>query len=278
VVGWAGVWVGGWGRQVQLHCVAHAPVLWARRHADGLTRGLPSAPLCVRTAGYRNAVLTPNKVEFQRLADRLNVALDSPQALQSICQRWVPAAAAVAAFDSTVRMPGHVQAGVAGLCRTRRPPKIVSPAMINTVLMCWFLRPPTCPCPCRLDGPVVVRKGAADAVGDGRQVVLCEEEGSPRRAGGQVRPAVLICPCIPPAMPTVEFVLTRLLTCTTFPHTSCLITYHSMSRMLFKCRGMCCLDASPRTQPGRSAPLAPAASSCMGAAGAEMAQQASCRR
>jgi len=37
--------------------------------------------------GYVNAVLTPNKVEFQRLADRLGVPLDSPQVLQSICQR-----------------------------------------------------------------------------------------------------------------------------------------------------------------------------------------------
>lgn len=33
---------------------------------------------------------------------------------------------------------------------------------------------------------MVVRKGAADAVGDGQQLVVCEEEGSPRRAGGQV--------------------------------------------------------------------------------------------
>lgn len=73
--------------------------------------------------GYRNAVLTPNKVEFQRLADRLGVEVGDPQALQRICQR--------------------------------------------------------------LEGPVVVRKGAADAVAYGRQVVMSQEEGSPRRAGGQ---------------------------------------------------------------------------------------------
>lgn len=73
--------------------------------------------------GYANAVLTPNKVEFQRLADRLGVPLDSPDALQRICQS--------------------------------------------------------------LGGPVVVRKGGADAAGDGQQVLVCDEEGSPRRAGGQ---------------------------------------------------------------------------------------------
>ncbi|EFN55939.1 hypothetical protein CHLNCDRAFT_57702 [Chlorella variabilis] len=58
-------------------------------------------------AGYRNAVLTPNKVEFQRLADKLGVDAGSEDALQRICHS--------------------------------------------------------------LDGPVVVRKGAVDAVGDGRQ-------------------------------------------------------------------------------------------------------------
>ncbi|KAL4451921.1 hypothetical protein ABPG75_007583 [Micractinium tetrahymenae] len=73
--------------------------------------------------GYANAVLTPNKVEFQRLADRLGVPLDSPDVLQRICQS--------------------------------------------------------------LEGPVVVRKGSTDAAGDGQQVLLCDEEGSPRRAGGQ---------------------------------------------------------------------------------------------
>lgn len=38
-------------------------------------------------AGYANAVLTPNKVEFQRLADKLGVPADAPDALQRICQR-----------------------------------------------------------------------------------------------------------------------------------------------------------------------------------------------
>ena len=55
------------------------------------------SPCLSPAAGYRNAVLTPNKVEFQRLADRLNVELDSPQALQNICQRWAPAATSAAA-------------------------------------------------------------------------------------------------------------------------------------------------------------------------------------
>ncbi|KAL4420236.1 hypothetical protein ABPG77_011060 [Micractinium sp. CCAP 211/92] len=73
--------------------------------------------------GYANAVLTPNKVEFQRLADKLGVPLDSPDALQRICQS--------------------------------------------------------------LEGPVVVRKGSGDAAGDGQQVLVCDYEGSPRRAGGQ---------------------------------------------------------------------------------------------
>lgn len=44
-----------------------------------------------------------------------------------------------------------------------------------------------CPLVCSLGGPVVVRKGGADAAGDGQQVLVCDEEGSPRRAGGQVR-------------------------------------------------------------------------------------------
>jgi ATP-dependent NAD(P)H-hydrate dehydratase len=36
-----------------------------------------------------------------------------------------------------------------------------------------------------LEGPVVVLKGAADAISDGEVEVHCDEEGSPRRAGGQ---------------------------------------------------------------------------------------------
>lgn len=32
-----------------------------------------------------------------------------------------------------------------------------------------------------------MRKGSADAAGDGQQVLVCDYEGSPRRAGGQVR-------------------------------------------------------------------------------------------
>ncbi len=40
----------------------------------------------------------------------------------------------------------------------------------------------------KLGGPVVVQKGAADAISNGRQNITCTLEGSPRRAGGQVRP------------------------------------------------------------------------------------------
>ena len=43
---------------------------------------------------------------------------------------------------------------------------------------------------------MVVRKGAVDAVGDGRQVVECDEEGSPRRAGGQARGQCRVVPCL----------------------------------------------------------------------------------
>jgi hypothetical protein len=39
----------------------------------------------------------------------------------------------------------------------------------------------------KLDGPVVVQKGPADAISDGQQTIACAREGSPRRAGGQVR-------------------------------------------------------------------------------------------
>lgn len=51
---------------------------------------LAAAPLLVTPpfpAGYANAVLTPNKVEFQRLADKLRVPADAPDALQRMCQR-----------------------------------------------------------------------------------------------------------------------------------------------------------------------------------------------
>jgi hypothetical protein len=38
----------------------------------------------------------------------------------------------------------------------------------------------------RLAGPAVVQKGAADVITDGATVLRCDEEGSYRRAGGQV--------------------------------------------------------------------------------------------
>lgn len=47
----------------------------------------PSPALSSRSVGYANAVLTPNKVEFQRLADKLRVPADAPDALQRMCQR-----------------------------------------------------------------------------------------------------------------------------------------------------------------------------------------------
>ena len=38
----------------------------------------------------------------------------------------------------------------------------------------------------KLDGPIIVLKGPKDAISDGRQTIFCAEEGSKRRAGGQV--------------------------------------------------------------------------------------------
>ena len=73
------------------------------------------------TAGCANVVLTPNKVEFQRLAQLLGVDPDAQDALQQLCTS--------------------------------------------------------------LGGPVVVRQGGADVVCDGALTLVCEEEGSPRRAG-----------------------------------------------------------------------------------------------
>lgn len=37
----------------------------------------------------------------------------------------------------------------------------------------------------KLGGPVVVQKGSADSISDGKQTIACTREGSPRRAGGQ---------------------------------------------------------------------------------------------
>lgn len=44
----------------------------------------------------------------------------------------------------------------------------------------------------RLQGPVVVRKGSVDRISDGRQTIVCKEEGSHRRAGGQASDVVLV--------------------------------------------------------------------------------------
>lgn len=55
-----------------------------------------------------------------------------------------------------------------------------------------------------LGGPVIVRKGAVDAVADGRLALECGEEGSPRRAGGQVRPHSSPLPASLPACPLLR--------------------------------------------------------------------------
>lgn len=39
----------------------------------------------------------------------------------------------------------------------------------------------------KLDGPLVVQKGAKDGISDGKTTVYCEGGGSKRRAGGQVQ-------------------------------------------------------------------------------------------
>lgn len=38
----------------------------------------------------------------------------------------------------------------------------------------------------KLDGPLLVQKGAKDGISDGTQTIYCEGNGSKRRAGGQV--------------------------------------------------------------------------------------------
>lgn len=38
----------------------------------------------------------------------------------------------------------------------------------------------------KLEGPVVVQKGARDGITDGKTTIYCEGGGSKRRAGGQV--------------------------------------------------------------------------------------------
>ena len=38
----------------------------------------------------------------------------------------------------------------------------------------------------KLDGPLLVQKGAKDGISDGSQTIYCEGHGSKRRAGGQV--------------------------------------------------------------------------------------------
>lgn len=41
----------------------------------------------------------------------------------------------------------------------------------------------------KLEGPLVVQKGAKDGISDGKQTIYCEGNGSKRRAGGQVCPS-----------------------------------------------------------------------------------------
>jgi ATP-dependent NAD(P)H-hydrate dehydratase len=38
-----------------------------------------------------------------------------------------------------------------------------------------------------LQGPTIVRKGPQDHISNGSITIICDEQGSPRRAGGQVR-------------------------------------------------------------------------------------------
>ena len=38
----------------------------------------------------------------------------------------------------------------------------------------------------KLEGPLVVQKGAKDGISNGKQTIYCEGNGSKRRAGGQV--------------------------------------------------------------------------------------------
>ena len=38
----------------------------------------------------------------------------------------------------------------------------------------------------KLNGPLLVQKGAKDGISDGNQTIYCEGNGSKRRAGGQV--------------------------------------------------------------------------------------------
>ena len=42
----------------------------------------------------------------------------------------------------------------------------------------------------KLEGPLVVQKGAKDGISDGQTTIYCEGGGSKRRAGGQVCPAL----------------------------------------------------------------------------------------
>lgn len=47
-----------------------------------------TARTTVLAAGYANAVLTPNGIEFKRLAGKLGVDPESPRALQELAARW----------------------------------------------------------------------------------------------------------------------------------------------------------------------------------------------
>lgn len=142
-----------------------------------------SLPAPCFVSGYSNAVLTPNKVEFERLANKLGVAVDSPDALQRICRRragWALGEVAPGAGCDNrefKQAAGNPMGNPGPACEIEQP---------WTQLFCQsqVCRPAR---PCSLGGPVVVRKGREDAVGDGHHVVVCDEEGSPRRAGGQVR-------------------------------------------------------------------------------------------
>lgn len=42
---------------------------------------------------------------------------------------------------------------------------------------------------------MVVQKGSADTISDGKHTIACTREGSPRRAGGQVHLSAVLASC-----------------------------------------------------------------------------------
>ncbi|DBB02509.1 hypothetical protein WJX82_002911 [Trebouxia sp. C0006] len=120
----------GLGRDEMVHHVVIEAIKWMRENnkhmvldADGLYIVTKNLDLI---KGYKNAILTPNKAEFGRLAKQLDVDLedkDRQDQLEQIAKK--------------------------------------------------------------LEGPLVVQKGAKDGISDGTTTIYCEGGGSKRRAGGQ---------------------------------------------------------------------------------------------